>query len=310
MKRSTKLIVALLVVVAALAVIYRLMHRVPSADLEANVQMQQIITDAGCLRCHTSTPELPFYANMPVAGKIVMEDVSKAYRAFDMTQMEKDMKEGRPLNPVDLAKVEKVILDGKMPQAKYYLVHWGASFNDAKKEVALSWVKHHRMGLYTDVAVAPDFINEPIRPIADSISVDVRKVVLGNLLYHDTRLSADNTVSCASCHGLDTGGVDNKQYSEGVGGQLGGVNARPDSLQLLFQFRTILGRSCRYVIRAGWRTAIESGRNGLRVIRSDHQQTGRRQEFRSGIQRSISRRIERKEYHKCYSGVRKDIADS
>ena len=81
------------------------------------------------------------------------------------------------------------------------------------------------MGLYTDVAVAPDFINEPIRPIADSISVDIRKVVLGNLLYHDTRLSADNTVSCASCHGLDTGGVDNKQYSEGVGGQLGGVNA-------------------------------------------------------------------------------------
>ena len=58
------------------------------------------------------------------------------------------------------------------------------------------------MGLYTDVAVAADFINEPIRPIADSISVDVRKVVLGNLLYHDTRLSADNTVSCASCHGL------------------------------------------------------------------------------------------------------------
>lgn len=107
MKRSTKLIVAFLVVVAALAVTYRLMHRVPSADLEANVQMQQIITDAGCLRCHTSTPELPFYANMPVAGKIVMEDVSKAYRAFDMTQMEKDMKEGRPLNPVDLAKVRK-----------------------------------------------------------------------------------------------------------------------------------------------------------------------------------------------------------
>ena len=34
MKR-TKLIVALLVVVAALAVIYRLMHRVPSADLES-----------------------------------------------------------------------------------------------------------------------------------------------------------------------------------------------------------------------------------------------------------------------------------
>ena len=62
MKKSTKLIVALLVVVAALAVTYRLMHRVPSADLEANAQMQQIITDAGCLRCHTSTPDLSMQA--------------------------------------------------------------------------------------------------------------------------------------------------------------------------------------------------------------------------------------------------------
>lgn len=96
MKKSTKLIVALLVVVAALAVTYRLMHRVPSADLEANAQMQQIITDAGCLRCHTSTPDLPFYASMPVAGKIVMEDVSKAYRAFDMTQMEADLERTAP----------------------------------------------------------------------------------------------------------------------------------------------------------------------------------------------------------------------
>ena len=116
MKKSTKLIVALLVVVAALAVTYRLMHRVPSADLEANAQMQQIITDAGCLRCHTSTPDLPFYASMPVAGKIVMEDVSKAYRAFDMTQMEADLEAGQPLNPADLAKIEKVILDYKKPE--------------------------------------------------------------------------------------------------------------------------------------------------------------------------------------------------
>ena len=225
MKNSTNQIAAPLGVVAALAVTNRLKHRVPSADLEANAQMQQNITDAGCLRCHTSTPDLPFYASMPVAGKIVMEDVSKAYRAFDMTQMEADLEAGQPLNPADLAKIEKVILDGKMPQAKYYLVHWGASFNDAKKEVALNWVKSHRMGMYTDITVAQEFANEPIRPIAVSIAVDVRKVVLGNLLYHDTRLSADNTVSCASCHGLDTGGVDNKQYSEGVGGQFGGVNA-------------------------------------------------------------------------------------
>ena len=49
MKKSKKLIVALLVVVAALAVTYRLMHRVPSADLEANAQMQQIFPATGML---------------------------------------------------------------------------------------------------------------------------------------------------------------------------------------------------------------------------------------------------------------------
>lgn len=225
MKKTTKLIVALLVVIVASAVAYRLVNKAPSSELAADAQMQEIIEASGCLRCHTSTPDLPFYASMPVAGKIVMEDVTKAYRAFDMTQMAEDLKAGRPVNKVDLAKVEKVIMDGKMPMAKYYLVHWGSSITDAKKELALNWAKNHRMIQYADVMVAPEFANEPIRPIADSIAVEVRKVILGDMLYHDTRLSADNTVSCASCHGLDTGGVDNKQYSEGVGGQFGGVNA-------------------------------------------------------------------------------------
>ena len=56
-------------------------------------------------------------------------------------------------------------------------------------------------------------------------STDPAKVELGFALYHDTRLSADNTISCATCHGLNTGGVDRKQYSEGINGQFGGVNA-------------------------------------------------------------------------------------
>ena len=235
MKKSTKLIVALLVVVAALAVTYRLMHRVPSADLEANAQMQQIITDAGCLRCHTSTPDLPFYASMPVAGKIVMEDVSKAYRAFDMTQMEADLEAGQPLNPADLAKIEKVILDGKMPQAKYYLVHWGSSITDAKKEIALSDVKEIRAKYFPNPLAAPEFANEPVRPIPDSVAYNAQKAELGERLYHDTRLSADGTISCATCHGIETGGVDNKRYSEGINGQLGGVNA-PTVFNACFNF--------------------------------------------------------------------------
>lgn len=51
------------------------------------------------------------------------------------------------------------------------------------------------------------------------------KVKLGRMLYYDTRLSKDNTVSCNSCHDLEKYGVDNAPTSKGVGGQLGGRNS-------------------------------------------------------------------------------------
>lgn len=50
-------------------------------------------------------------------------------------------------------------------------------------------------------------------------------VLLGKTLFLDTNLSADGTVSCNSCHGLDTYGVDNKVVSDGVYGRKGTRNS-------------------------------------------------------------------------------------
>ena len=66
---------------------------------------------------------------------------------------------------------------------------------------------------------------EPIRPIPDDPGVDPAKAALGERLFHDTRLSKDNTVSCASCHDLDAGGDDGRRVSVGVGGAEGQINA-------------------------------------------------------------------------------------
>ena len=104
-----------------------------------------------------------------------------------------------------------------------------------KKSMMLSWVKKQRETHYATGLACEEFANEPIQPIVDSIPVNPDKVELGKILFHDTRLSSDNTVSCASCHDLNTGGVDNKQYSEGVGGQFGGVNA-PTVYNAAFNF--------------------------------------------------------------------------
>lgn len=51
------------------------------------------------------------------------------------------------------------------------------------------------------------------------------KVVLGQMLYHDPRLSSTGTVSCASCHNTMLGGEDNRPVAMGVNGQTGGRSA-------------------------------------------------------------------------------------
>ncbi len=215
--------VALLFAAAVMVVVYRAVNRVPSADLPANERVYEIFVDGGCLDCHSSNPELPFYADFPVMGDIVKQDVADGYRAFDMTAFMDALKADEVVNAVDLAKVEKVVLDDRMPMPKYYLVHWGSSLTADKRAIVLDWVRDMRARLYAD-GLPEDRANEPVRPV-DVLDYDEAKAALGFSLYHDTRLSVDNTVSCASCHELDNAGVDNHQYSHGVNDQLGGVNA-------------------------------------------------------------------------------------
>lgn len=216
--------VLLLVAAAVMVVVYRAVNRVPSADLPQYEQVYRIFEDGGCLSCHSSDPELPFYAELPVAGKIVMQDIDSGYRAYDMRPFMESLKADGEFSAVDLAKIEKVVLDDRMPMPKYYLVHWGSSLTPAKRQIVLDWIRKERIEMYAD-GLPEDRAAEPVRPIDKYIEVDPAKVALGFALFHDPRLSVDNTVSCATCHALETAGVDNHQYSHGVNDQLGGVNA-------------------------------------------------------------------------------------
>ncbi len=55
------------------------------------------------------------------------------------------------------------------------------------------------------------------------------KILLGKQLYFDTRLSSDNTVSCATCHDPAKGWTDAGPTSQGIRGQMGGRRAPPVS---------------------------------------------------------------------------------
>ncbi|NOX45678.1 MAG: cytochrome-c peroxidase [Chlorobi bacterium] len=75
--------------------------------------------------------------------------------------------------------------------------------------------------------VLPGIAENPDNAITDE------KVKLGKTLYFDKRLSKDNTQSCNTCHNLNTYGVDNKPFSEGNDGGLGGRNS-PTTLNAAF----------------------------------------------------------------------------
>ncbi len=66
--------------------------------------------------------------------------------------------------------------------------------------------------------------SEPILPIPLKATLDPAKVALGQRLFFDTRLSANNTISCASCHDLTQGGADNKIVATGINGAQGSIN--------------------------------------------------------------------------------------
>jgi len=65
---------------------------------------------------------------------------------------------------------------------------------------------------------------EPITPIPLELKLDKRKVALGRRLFHDPRLSHDDTISCAHCHNLANGGMDNLPRSTGISGEQTRVN--------------------------------------------------------------------------------------
>jgi len=78
----------------------------------------------------------------------------------------------------------------------------------------------------SSVASAKNWLTLPdVAPAPQSNPTTAEKVELGKMLYFDPRLSSTGTVSCNSCHNVTLGGDDNRAFSMGVHGKLGGRSA-------------------------------------------------------------------------------------
>jgi cytochrome c peroxidase len=71
---------------------------------------------------------------------------------------------------------------------------------------------------------APQLGGEPILPLPLEVTWNVDKARLGERLFNDPRMSATQTIACASCHDAKKGRADDKALSPRFDGKLSPVN--------------------------------------------------------------------------------------
>ena len=186
-------------------------------------QVSQILQNK-CVDCHApGMLRKPFYADFPLAKQLMETDIAQASQRMILTP--KLFSGEEIFSPVMLARLEHVVLNDSMPPALYLTMHWTDYLNTTEKQVFLAWISEERAKLPWSQESAPAFKGEPVQPLALTLDLDAKKVALGNKLFHDRRLSGDDTINCASCHDLTRGGTDQAQVSTGIRGQQGPINA-------------------------------------------------------------------------------------
>ena len=170
--------------------------------------------DTKCADCHKPGTEVPGLVNT-LSGGLLARHMRDGQRSYNMEE---------PPSAVTLSKLEHVLQTGSKPPTSYTMVHWGSTLTPLEKAAMQKWIRDERLKIFGDM-VGAEYAISPIAPIPDKLPADPAKVELGYKLFHDVRLSTDNTVSCATCHSLEKGGTDNLATSTGVRGQKGGINA-------------------------------------------------------------------------------------
>ncbi|WP_323991196.1 cytochrome-c peroxidase [Nguyenibacter sp. L1] len=182
------------------------------------------IREARCDYCHARSTDLPFYFHVPVANQLMRRDLDQGLRHFRIEPVLAAFQNGTVPSEEQLSRIEEVIRQNRMPPTLYLLMHWHAHLSQAQRDALLSWIAAERRAHYATPGVAARFAAEPVQPVPETIPVDAGKVALGQRLFFDKQLSGNGTVSCASCHALDHGGVDGRVTALGINNQHGPIN--------------------------------------------------------------------------------------
>lgn len=177
-----------------------------------------------CVDCHSpGMTRMPIYAKWPIAKQLMEHDIEEANQRLLLTKEAYSGKE--TVSPLMLARLEGVIRNDSMPPALYVLMHWNGKLTDNEKTTLLSWIAEERAKHPWSRDASNQFKGEPVQPLPLTVDLDPEIVALGDKLFHDRRLSGDDTLNCASCHDLTRGGTDQAKVATGIRGQLGPINS-------------------------------------------------------------------------------------
>ena len=114
-----------------------------------------------------------------------------------------------------------VIVTAQSP-GKIPLGNHGAATEEYQQKVLDTLKPESRTTNYVPNGIDPVYWNSLI-PKDNEITP--ARIALGRKLYFEPKLSADGTVSCATCHDVTRGFSDQRPASEGIGGQFGTKNS-------------------------------------------------------------------------------------
>jgi hypothetical protein len=84
---------------------------------------EQLMTDAGCMDCHSNLTDWPWYSNIAPISWLVQNDVEEGRDEMNLSTGEADVSE-----------MIETIQDGSMPPWQYKPTHPGAWLSDQEKE--------------------------------------------------------------------------------------------------------------------------------------------------------------------------------
>lgn len=153
-------------------------------------------------------------------------DIKLGYKSFNLEAVRAALLADKPVSQSDLNKIEWVMQYETMPPTRYTALHWAGKVSDEERAEILAWIAKQRAEYYASNDTAPEHRNEPVQPIPQKLPTDAQKVALGFALYHDPRLSADSTISCAHCHALNAGASMAEKHQLVLVAQLGRLTRR------------------------------------------------------------------------------------